>query len=189
MHRQILNRNTGGASFNSPYAGGAPLPEYSAVGNSIDGLLDADSAGAIWGGPDGGMGYTYCNLYYPIQTAQITAMGYYCVQSNKVAGAGVKMGIYEESTGDLIAETALTVCGIGGIFLPLLAPVILERSVAYYTALSCNENGAQFLLRSSKWGGAGLPSISFEIPNAMIPSNYGANFSNKRTYRYSIGAF
>lgn len=187
MFRTYLNRQSRGCN-SGPYSV-PPSPEFSAVGNSIDGLLDADSDGAIWSGADGGFGYTYCNLYYPIQTAKIKEMGYYCTQSSNNPLSGVKLGIYEESSKNLIAETALTVCQVGGIFVPLLNPVILERAKAYYIALSCNENGARFLLRSSKWGGAGLPSISFEIPNAMCPSNYGANFSNKRTYRYNIGAF
>lgn len=188
MNRIILNR----FSRNQGVAGGSagPVdPAFAAVGNSIEGLLSGDTDGAIWSGATGSFGNTYCNLYYPIQTAQITTMGYYCTQTTSDPLAGVKLGIFRESDGLKIAETAQSVAQVGGIFLPLITPVVLNKAEAYYLALACNENGARFLMQSGKWGGAGLPSLSFEIPNAMIPANYGLEFSNKRTYRYAIGAF
>lgn len=188
--KTILNRNSGGGQGAGVSNIGPVAPEFAAVGNSIDDLLAGDTDGAIWSGATGGAGYSYANLYYPIQTALVTQMGYYCTQTASDPLGSVKLGIYEEATGNLIAETAAApLSGTGGKFPNLITPVELQKATAYYLALACNENAARFLLQSNKWSGAGLPSISFEMPNKLIPANYGLDFSNKRNFRFAIGAF
>lgn len=166
-----------------------PTPSSASSANGSDVFNDADSAGQIWGGADGGAGDTYCSLFNPVQDVLFEGLSYYCTQCNSVIGAGVKMGIYDLLTGNVIAETITTITQVGKIFLPFTAPVVLKRQKAYYKAISCNENGAQFLVSTGKWAGAGSPSLAFTIPNAMVPSNALAFYSNKRSIHYAIGGF
>lgn len=158
--------------------------------NSILGLNLADTDSAIWSGPNGGLGNTQCNLFYPAQSVMVNSLAYYCTQTGSVSGAGVKVGIYDGVTGLLLGESLLTVIpGAGGQFVDLISPITLTKGKAYYLAISCNENGARFLISSNKWNGAGLPSVSFEIPNLMVPGNATLYFPNKRSTRYTVGAF
>lgn len=184
--RTVLNRYMpGGGGSNSSQTN----PALASSANGSDVFNDADSAGQIWGGPNGGAGNTLCSLFNPVQDILFEGLSYYCTQSSSDLGSGVKMGIYDLVTGDVIAETLTTVVQVGKIFLPFVSPVTLERHKGYYKAISCNENGAQFLVSTGKWGGAGSPTLAFEIANAMIPPNALAFYSNKRTFHYAIGVF
>lgn len=168
--------------------GGTVKPSEGALGNAIEALLNADSDGALWSGPHGGQGNTFCNIYIPTQTVEIREMATYCTQTSQAQGTELKMGIYDLLTGEKLAETVDGIlASVGTQFLPLKTPIILERKRLLYRAIAGNENGARFLWQSNKWAGAGSPSISFQVPNAMLPQNISAFTSNKINFRFNVG--
>lgn len=183
MQKIILNRQLD-LSGNS---GGGSTTSNSALANMASEVLACDSSGIIWTGANGGAGNTFYNFYVPNQTKTLTYFYTYCTQAAGPLGTGVKFGYYNGLTGDLIGESYEDAANVGFMQNEVITPFEVIQGQPYYIGMSCTENGAQFLLQSGKWVGAG-PSLSFESPNKKIPINYGSDIGNKKSFRYLIGA-
>jgi hypothetical protein len=176
----VLTRSGSAVVGVSPSTLGAP------DGLALFSLCLADADGAIWSGSGGGAGNVYAAMVVAVNAVRINHLTSYCTQ--KGGGAGdTAMAIYRVSDRTKLGETGPVKPVVGLNKLPVTSSITLTVGEAYWFAIWCNRNGARFLQVSTRWTGAGSPSVGFECPNTSPPANVltPTDFtSNKRDFRY-----